>query len=76
MVNLPPVIGGCHILPPETTLTIGYHPETNVVLVMFNNPNEKKKGFYWPVTVEDAQRMGEMLLQCAEMANRPARLDS
>ncbi len=69
-------IGGCDPLPPETSLTIGYHPEGKVVLLMFKHP-DNEKGFYWPISLDDARKMMAMVLQAFDIGGDvPRRLDS
>jgi hypothetical protein len=62
------VIAGCDPLPPDTTMAIGYHPDAKVAIIMFTNPQEER-GFYWPITLEDARKMGQMLSQICEIAD-------
>ena len=69
-------IGGCDPLPPETVFTVGYQPDSKVVLLMFTHPGQRK-GFYKPITVDDAKKVVAMLQEFCEIAdNAHRRLDS
>ncbi len=70
-----PVISGCDPLPPETTMTIGYHPVSKCVVIIFTHP-EQDRGMYWPITMEDAKKMSELLNSACEIAKTNRRLDS